>query len=112
MSLARSFVLLGTAVVAAGCGFPKSAAAPGPVTPAETSAATARWPDATQASLEQGRSLFLAHCNACHSYPDVTAVPDERWPGILDKMGQNAKLDAEQTKLVLRFIQAARAGGS
>src|SRR5579872_3234081 len=94
---------------ACGCGFPKSGPAPGPLSPEAVSAATARWPETSEAQLQSGRDLFVAKCNQCHSYPDVTAIEDERWTEILSRMGKKAELDEGQTEAVRRFVRAARA---
>ena len=90
------------------CGFPKTAAAPGPVSPAEVTAATARWSDATEAQLTTGHDAFVARCNHCHGYPDLASVPEDKWPSIVERMGQKASLDAKQKDSVLRFILIAR----
>ena len=103
---------LGVSVVACAvltaCGFPKSGPAPGPLAPNAASAAEQRWPGTTAAQLEQGRTLFVAKCNGCHDYPDLHAVPESRWPEVLKKMGENAKLSQDQTTQVLHFILAAQ----
>ena len=90
------------------CGFPKTGAVPGALSPAQVTAATGRWPDATQPQLEMGRSLFIARCNHCHGYPDIDSIGEDRWPGIMDRMGKNASLDASQRDAVLHFVLASR----
>lgn len=95
-------------VVLASCGFPKTGAAPGPVAPGAASAAEQRWPGTTAAHLDEGRNLFIAKCNGCHGYPDLRAIPEERWEGVMKKMGDKADLSAEQSSRVLRFILVAR----
>jgi hypothetical protein len=98
-------------VLAAGCASPRTAAAPGPISPDAVAVAKAHWPDATAESLEEGRGLFLNSCNRCHGYPDRSAYSEEKWPGILQVMGKRAKLTPEQTDQVLRFIIATRTSG-
>jgi cytochrome c5 len=94
---------------AAGCGFPKtSTAPPPPLSPNEATAASARWPEATPDHLATGRALFVARCNGCHGYPDLAAVPEERWPGIVKEMTPKAKLSAAEGDDVLHFVLAAR----
>ena len=95
-------------VALSACGFPKTAAAPGAVSPAEVTAATGKWPDATEAQLKTGRDAFVARCNHCHGYPDLSSVPDDKWPDVMDRMGKNASLDATQKEAVLRFILTAK----
>lgn len=108
---ARTFVAamgLGFALLTTAC-FPKAGAVPAPVTPAEVSAATGRWPDATEDSLSTGRTLFVANCNKCHKYPDMHAVPDDKWPSTVHSMAKKAHLGADDEQKVLRFIQTAGA---
>ena len=93
----------------AACGVPKTAAAPGALSPHQVTAATKRWPDTSSTELATGRATLIARCNHCHGYPDLDAVADDRWPGILERMGRNAALDPAQVRAVLRFVRAARA---
>lgn len=102
----RSLVLL---VAFTACGYPKAGTVPAPVTPAAEASAATRWPGTTPESLRNGRDLFAAKCNDCHGHPDITAIADDRWPGIVQRMGKKAKLAEPQTQDVLRFILAARA---
>ncbi len=100
-------VLAGTAL--AGCMYPKAAEPPAPLTTAEVESARAEYPEVTGATLTAGRDLFVAHCNECHGHPDVTAIAEDEWPGIVKEMGRKAKLDGKQAASVLRFIQSVRA---
>ncbi|MBI4952943.1 MAG: hypothetical protein HY908_12995 [Myxococcales bacterium] len=100
-------VLVGAALFA-GC-YPKSAPPPASVGPKGVAAAQAHAPGASAESLERGRQLFLAHCNACHGYPDVDAVPAAEWQGIMAKMGDNAHLTPIERDETLAFVLAARA---
>lgn len=93
---------------AAGCAFPPAGALPPPVTAADADAAKGRFPDASEGSLNAGRDLFAARCNACHHYPDVSKIEDARWPEILSRMGKKASLDDAQTRAVLSFILVVR----
>jgi hypothetical protein len=70
--------------------------------------ASTKWPGTTESQLGVGRALFVANCNRCHGYPDVAAIPDDRWPAIVERMARNAKLDTDQGNSVLGFILAAR----
>jgi len=95
------------AVTEAGC-YPKAGPPPGALSAGGVTSASTRWPGATESSLSAGRDLFLAKCNACHDYPDLAAISDERWPHILDKMARKADLAAEQRDAVLHFVLASR----
>jgi cytochrome c5 len=96
---------LGAAVV--GC-YPKAGPAPGPVSANGVTSASTRWPGATAASLAAGHDLFLAKCNGCHAYPDLAAVRNEEWQGIVESMGKKSHLDADQRAEVLQFVLAKR----
>jgi hypothetical protein len=103
MHLAASAALL----TAVGC-YPKPGPAPGPVSASAVTRASTQWPGVTGPSLSAGRDIFLAHCNACHDYPDLTAISDDRWPGILESMAKKAKLSTDQRDEVLHFVLASR----
>src|SRR5580704_3958294 len=90
-----------------GC-YPKAGPPPVALSPSSVSWAGARWPGETANSLSAGRDLFLAHCNICHSYPDLSAIPDDRWPNILEKMGNKSHLSAQEKDAVLHFVLASR----
>ncbi|WP_437895467.1 hypothetical protein [Sorangium sp. So ce124] len=100
--------LLVVLAVLAGCGFPKTGAAPGPVSPAAVRVAQAKWPDSSAESLSAGRDLFIAGCNGCHGYPELEATPEAQWPGTMKRMGPQSGFDEAQTERVLRFVLAAR----
>ncbi len=91
----------------AGC-YPKAAPAPGALSANSVTWASTRWPGVTATSLSRGHDLFLANCDQCHGYPDLVAIADERWPGIVEKMGNKAHLSAEEKEAVLHFVLASR----
>lgn len=95
-------------MTAVGCGVPDWADPPRPLSPIAVAAAVRRWPDATEAALREGRSTFLSHCNTCHDYPDITVIPDERWDGIIGRMGSRAGLNRSQARHLLQFVLAAK----
>ena len=92
----------------AGC-MPKVGAAPGPLANETLEIAKAKWTDATPEALEQGRQLFLKHCNQCHGYPDLVAFPEAKWPATAKRMATKEKLSDADGELVARFVVALRA---
>ena len=54
-----SFLCLTIGLGLAAC-YPKAAEAPPPPTPADAQRASAKWPDATDEKLAEGRGLFVA----------------------------------------------------
>ena len=94
-------------VLGAGC-FPKAAPAPPAVSASGVARAAARWPGVTAEALSMGRDRFLAKCNACHAYPDLPAIAEERWPAIVERMAKKSSLGAEERDAVLRYVLASR----
>ena len=87
-------------VSAAGC-MPKSVAIPLAV-PASASADN---------NVNHGHEVYIAACNTCHGYPAPDAVGDDKWPGVLDVMGKQAKLSDNDSAAVLAYIMALREAG-
>ncbi len=99
--------LVAVGLAAAGC-YPKVAAPPGALSANDAASASTRWPGVTVSSLAHGRDLFVSNCNACHGYPDLTAIADDRWPGIIEKMAKKARLGPEDGDAILHFVLASR----
>jgi mono/diheme cytochrome c family protein len=98
--------LLGAALAAASC------AALQPVAPvlnqADADRLTARGQPVSLGELQEGRSLFVARCAACHRLPPPDAYGPERWPTFVDEMAARAQLTPPQATTVLRYLLAAR----
>lgn len=95
-------VLLLPIAVLAGCGQP-----PPEVTPGLVVRARARWPEASEASLSQGRTTFLSHCGRCHDHPDPARHDEKEWTYYVREMSPRAQLDADEQRDMLRFLIAA-----
>jgi mono/diheme cytochrome c family protein len=74
------------------------------VTPADTHWATQNWPDATQAQLEQGRSLYVGHCGGCHAIVPPEKHSGDQWRAQLTEMAPRAKLQGLDRERVLRYL--------
>jgi hypothetical protein len=105
--LLRIALLVAVGLVMGGC-YPKVAPPPGAVSASGAASASTRWPGVTADALAHGREVFLANCNACHGYPDLTAIADDRWPGILEKMAKKANLGPDDRDAILHFVLASR----
>lgn len=68
--------------------------------------ARARWPDATRASLEHGRKLYVARCSGCHTLYAPTSRAAPRWAAIVEEMAPRAKLSPHEAELVTRYLVA------
>jgi len=97
-----AFAALGL-TLGAGC----AASLPRPST-ATAARAQGRWPDSTLAQLEQGRSVFVQRCSGCHALPLPDSRTEAEWKKVLDEMGAEAKLTANERVLVERFVLSVR----
>jgi hypothetical protein len=95
------------ACLASAC-YPKAGPPPAVLSESSVASASARWPGVTASGLSAGHDLFLAKCDGCHSYPDLAAIAEDRWPKILDSMGKKSHLTAEEHDEVLHYVLAAR----
>ena len=87
-------------IAAAGCG---GGAIPRP-TDQHVARAQARWPEATRASLERGRDLYVARCSGCHPLHRPDEYAAARWEPLVVEMGPRAKLSRSEQDLVLRYL--------
>ena len=103
----RALFLCALVGVLTACG-PKSAPPPVAPTGAAVATAQARWPDVTEASLAEGRALFLSNCNRCHGYPDVHALDPAKLEKEVRRMAHDkARLDEASGEKVVRFALVA-----
>jgi len=63
-------------------------------------------PEATRASLERGKGLYVARCSACHE-PWAPATRDvATWAREMVVMAPRARLDGNDRQLVLTYLEA------
>jgi mono/diheme cytochrome c family protein len=65
-------------------------------------------PQGADPQVTQGRELFVAKCNGCHQYPELTAIDEKDIPSIVKRMGGKANLDDKQTAAVESYVRAGR----
>jgi len=58
------------------------------------------------ADLQNGRSLVVAKCGACHRPPMPTDHGATEWPVMLDEMSARAHLDFMQRRLIQEYLVA------
>jgi mono/diheme cytochrome c family protein len=87
--------ILGALVLGTGCA--------GSAPPGATAADAAR-AHTSIAALDQGRSLFMAHCGACHAPPSPSSQPVSAWPGHVDEMQIRAHLTPQEASLVKQYL--------
>ena len=95
------------------CGKPKSATATKDSMPAQTQLqiAESRWPGTTQATLDLGQKIYTSDpgCRHCHGDKGLKKRSEEAWLHSLETMAPKAKLTAEETEAVTRYVLSARA---
>ena len=101
---ASRFALLVLAAAASACA---SGSIPHP-TPADVTRAQQEWPDASVASLERGRDLYVARCSGCHPLHRPNEFEPARWNELVTKMAPRARLSEEERTQILRYLAAVR----
>ena len=57
-------------------------------------------------SLEPARALYSAKCGGCHRLRQPSKIDRAKWPSILDKMADKAKLTPEQKSQIEAYVSA------
>jgi cytochrome c553 len=55
------------------------------------------------------RKLYVAKCARCHKFYDPARYPDKEWRDWMKKMSRKAKLQPEQEKLLIEYLDLYRA---
>lgn len=56
---------------------------------------------------EPGRAIYAGKCHACHRLYPPDRVTPEKWPALMEKMAEKAKLTPDEEKQVLDYVLAA-----
>ncbi|HJT82133.1 MAG TPA: hypothetical protein VJ719_13130 [Chthoniobacterales bacterium] len=99
-------VFAGAAVILGGCQALNNY--PPPVTPNMARAGTHS--AGSMEKLEHGRTLFAGRCIECHVLPAIAQYPAEKWPRIVDWMGERASLKPAEREAIVAYVLAAHAG--
>lgn len=75
--------------------------------PVNVAWANKRWPEATLASLDAGRTLYIGKCSGCHSLHAPSQVVGDPDPMRFDDMAKQARLAPEERTLIERYLMAA-----
>ena len=59
---------------------------------------------ASLAELQQGHDLFMNKCGKCHKLPKPGSRNGQDWKKVLGKMAPKAKLSADQSELVYKYL--------
>lgn len=91
--------LLPLLLVVSGC----AAGLPHP-TAEDAARAKTRYPEATSASLAEGRQAFVADCSGCHNLPLPDEHAPEEWPGVVREMAGKGHLSLHDRVLIEQFL--------
>ena len=60
--------------------------------------------NATLLELQQGKSLFVNRCAACHGLYTPDTYTSTNWKSILNSMASRAGLSSSESTLVLKYV--------
>lgn len=63
-----------------------------------------KFPGYSLSELNEGKSIYEAHCNKCHKYKVPESRNETKWDKVIPKMAKKAKLDSLQQSLVLKYV--------
>ncbi|MGD9488646.1 MAG: hypothetical protein AB7W47_11530 [Calditrichaceae bacterium] len=55
--------------------------------------------------MTEGEQLFKAKCRSCHTLPNPEKFDDNGWVPVVTKYGERAKLNNEQIRLIIKYLQ-------
>ncbi len=66
--------------------------------------ASAKFPGATMASLQNGKMLYEEKCSTCHGLKNPAAYNEEEWRKHVRRMAPKAKIDKPTEELILQYV--------
>jgi cytochrome c5 len=78
-------------------------------TPADAERARGRWPLASVASLESGRTTYAAKCASCHALYSPQKHTPQEWRKALTEMAERAHLTAAEREDIEQFLDTMSA---
>jgi cytochrome c2 len=60
--------------------------------------------NATLAELQQGRTLFINNCGACHSLYSPDSYSVSQWKNIISQMAPRTSMTSSQVTLVTKYV--------
>ena len=55
-----------------------------------------KFPGYNLGELNQGKSIYVSHCNKCHKYKVPESRNEAKWDKVIPVMAKRAKLDSTQ----------------
>ncbi|PWT75226.1 MAG: hypothetical protein C5B59_09345 [Bacteroidetes bacterium] len=73
-------------------------------TQADADRGSQKFPGFSLSELNEGKSIYEAHCNKCHRFKVPESRDEMKWDMVIPKMAKKAKLDSVQESLVLKYV--------
>ena len=74
------------------------------ISDADANRASAKYPGATLATLQQGKMLYENNCGKCHGLKSPSAYNEEQWGKHVKRMAPKAKIDKPTEDLILQYV--------
>ena len=94
-------ILTVSVLLLAACAAKKTAVV---ISDAAANRASAKYPGATLATLQQGKTLYEDNCGKCHGLKSPTAYNEEQWGKHVKRMAPKAKIDKPTEDLILQYV--------
>jgi len=74
------------------------------ITDVHAAKAATKYPGATLASLQEGKSLYEGNCGKCHGLKKPSAYNEQQWGKNVARMAPKAKIDKHTEDLILQYL--------
>lgn len=71
---------------------------------ADGARAAAKYPGASLASLQKGKTMYEENCSKCHGLKSPTAYNEEQWGKHVKRMAPKARIDKPTEDLILQYL--------
>jgi len=74
------------------------------MTEADGARAASKYPGASLATLQQGKTMYEENCSKCHGLKSPTAYNEEQWGKHVKRMAPKARIDKATEELILQYV--------
>ena len=97
----KTILLSATILLLAACASKKATIS---LSESDASRAAAKYPGASLASLQKGKTLYEENCGNCHGLKSPTDYNEEQWGKHVKRMAPKAKIDKPTEELILQYV--------
>lgn len=87
--------------IVASCASKKTVAS---LTESDGARAASKYPGASLATLQQGKTMYEENCSKCHGLKSPTAYNEEQWGKHVKRMAPKARIDKATEELILQYV--------